>query len=503
MALSNGLGQFHTLPPLAYNNAHIVAGDFNGDGRPDLVVAIKNQMLFLPGDGDGTFGGTHTIDTFATTYSLAAADLNSDGNLDLLVATSTNVTVMLGNGDGTFQTPLPTNVNTGSSIIVADFNRDGIPDFAILGPIGASPSLEVLLGKGDGTFRAPLTTSVTGAASFAVGNFTGHAIPDVVVTTVSNIQVLVGKGGGTFTFGPSTNFAPGPLVAGDLNGDGKSDLAMFAGGGLSILLNSCNGSFSVRSSAYQIHSAIFPSAPVLGQFRKQAPPDVILGGLYYRNLGTGRFADPQLYPAPFPSYAYPTAAGLAAGDFTGDGKTDLIAVGGEGTTNLAVAVFPGDGRGGFGAYIETSIGTFSSNAVLFGIVTGDFNNDGKLDVALTVYDTTAQWLVVLLGNGAGGFATPAMTPLTTAGYMATGDFNNDGNLDLAVFDSTGISIFLGNGDGTFSLKTTLTGYPNTNQLIATDLNGDGNLDLVTPNDVYLGNTDGTFRYTFTLNTNQG
>jgi len=83
--------------------------------------------------------------------------------------------------------------------------------------------------------------------------------------------------------------------------------------------------------------------------------------------------------------------------------------------------------------------------------------------------------------------------------MAVGDFNHDGKLDIAVLQTGGIGIWLGNGDGTFSLKTTVAGVTDGYQLIAVDLNRDHNLDLVTPNDVFIGKGDGTFVHASVLN----
>ena len=481
VALGNGYGSFHSLAPLAYNAAQIVAGDFNGDGRPDLVLSVGNQVVFLPGKGDGTFGSQEIIGVFPAT-AIAAADLNHDGKLDLLVNSKT-VLVLLGNGDGTFQKPSSTGGTTSGRIVIADFNRDGNPDFAITA--GIPPVLQVFPGKGDGTFGAPQTTSLTGGTggSFAAGDFTGDGIPDVAVPTLTGTQVYIGRGDGTFTGGPATAFSGNYLVAGDLNGDGKLDLV--SGSPMAVLAGKGDGSFKVPAYTYQ-----GGGAAILGRFRKNGPLDIVAGGLYYRNMGNGKLDDPPSFATPYAGLSS-NVASLRAGDFTGDGKIDLVMVNGSSTPNPTVAVYPGNGRGGFGAYIETSLGSSLANTFASEIVTGDFNNDGKLDIALSVYYSSSQQMVVLLGNGDGSFRPP----IVTAGFqpLLAGDFNNDGKLDLAVSMSGGIGILLGNGDGTFSLKTTLPVAPFGFGQIAVDLNRDGNLDLVVPPNIFLGNGDGTFR----------
>jgi len=236
-----------------------------------------------------------------------------------------------------------------------------------------------------------------------------------------------------------------------------------------------------------------PVQSVVADFNGDGFPDVATANAVFGTssmavfLGkaNGEFQSPVSYPTGY------FTSGIVTGDFNNDGILDLVAMSQDG----AIALFLGNGDGTFQAPVVDNIG-----GLPVAIVMGDFNRDGILDLATIDYfsNTTS----ISLGKGDGTFKSPV--PYAVGGgpyYIATADFNNDGDQDLAVVndnDST-VSLLLGNGDGTFqSQKVYGTGAQV--EFVATgDLNLDGKQDLVVANysestvGVLLGNGDGTFQ----------
>jgi hypothetical protein len=297
----------------------VAVGDFDGDGTLDIVTANQNDISVLLGTGKGTFTGTKTFtlpNVIANQIpqiplAVAVGDFNHDGKLDLVVAAVAELNgskgfldVLLGQGDGSFRVGSITPINASfplaavfgfppAGITLADFNGDGNLDVAIANLTGGSDpggsSISVLLGNGDGTFRETSDPNVGGIAiiSVAVGDFNNDRIPDLVVNAslgvpvtggvecVSVVSVLLGNGDGTFQtpqlLVPGSSF--NQVAVGDFNHDGNLDIVTAnSGGTVSVLLGNGNGTFQAPLNFSS--GANEPSAVVMGDFNGDGFPDV-------------------------------------------------------------------------------------------------------------------------------------------------------------------------------------------------------------------------------------
>jgi len=317
--------------------------------------------------------------------------------------------------------------------------------------------------------------------------------------------------GQTPLFGPQTEYVaaskngPSGIAVGDFNGDGKVDLAVvnFGDWNIYVLLGDGDGTFQAARSVYVASGGGFPWYVVAADFNGDGKLDLAVSNYQDNSLsvllgnGDGTFQAPQTTPVGT------NPAKIAVGDFNGDGKPDLAV---SSVANGTVSVLLGKGDGTFLPPLVTPAG---ANPWYFAV--GDFNGDGKLDLAVADYGcpldcnrSPSNTVTVLLGNGDGTFLPGTnLTVGNGPADVAVGDFNGDGRLDLAVtnLNDNTLSVLLGNGDGTFQAPQTFAdpGMTHPYFVAVSDFNGDGKLDLVVSNElnttvsVLLGNGDGTFQ----------
>ncbi len=329
------------------------------------------------------------------------------------------------------------------------------------------------------------TTSAVGQFPTAVvtGDFNGDKNQDMAVTNYESgtVSILLGNGNGTFL--PQTPIptgaSPFSVATGDFNNDSKLDLvtANLAGQSFTVLLGNGNGTFSTltlpdKDIAGGLHSPLQVAVGDLGNGQADIAATNTDGTLtVIMGNGNGTFQAPKVW-AP---YAGAQFWGIAIANM-GTGHPDLVAAA---YSAWKVAVFPGNGDGTFGAPILTGIGGGQNDGFL---AVGDFNGDGKMDVATS--NRNSNSVSILLGNGT--FQPQVMTYSVGVGPAAivVSDLNNDKKLDLAVANlgSSSGSVLLGNGNGTFAPAQTFNSGQSPLGIAAAAFNpSDATLDLVFAN----------------------
>lgn len=419
-------------------------------------------------------GKWHTTTTYSEAGSSGSASLTAtvvgtgtfvgapSGQISFLDLSSGNAVVAsapLGAGTSALNFLSEINGNaTSNYTVLADFNGDGILDFATLvngSGSNSNESIGVSFGNGDGTFHA--------GPSFAVGlqtlgmvtaDFNDDGKPDLAYwdSLGTGLTVLLGNGDGTFTQSsqPATGGSPSYVAIGDFNDDGIEDMAV-----------ACTG--NTRSG------------------EGPAVVSILLG------VGDGTFTAAASSPA--------TSIGsgqIVTADFNRDGNLDLAVENGP-----VVSILLGSGNGTFSTGASFPDPTVENHF----LVTGDYNGDGVPDLIYpqpATSPTSSNSLVVLLGNGDGTFSshTEPVPQAKPAGqqfpygfnfgfyppYASVGDINGDGKADLVIGNNadSDILVLLGDGEGAFTAgsQAIAEGRGNGSPLALGDLNGDGSPDVV-------------------------
>jgi hypothetical protein len=312
-------------------------GDFNNDGHADAAIGYNSspgKVAVLLGDGAGALGTAHAAaDSEDSIEGLAVGDFNKDGKLDLVAAhyPGTKVSVLMGNGDGTFATAVTyTGAANSFGVAVGDFNEDGYPDIANTGSGGG---FAVMLNKKDGTFGTAVsytTPHAPGPISTADTNHDGHL--DLLVGEDNAVYLVQGDGAGAFTAAGEFPLASGggnigeELGIGDLNGDTRPDvIAPRWNGSVSVFLNSgSGGSNSFGTATSNTASA---GAARVADFNGDGKQDVAISNWSSSGVGLLPGDGAGGLGALEGSSSSSNGRDLQVADFNEDGKPDLVTAG--------------------------------------------------------------------------------------------------------------------------------------------------------------------------------
>jgi formylmethanofuran dehydrogenase subunit C len=568
-----------------YFGIRLTSGDFNADGRTDLAVGAygystntgRTYIFYNDGSIPTTAATADVIITGETTsnsfgFSLISGDFNADGKTDLAVgawgySTNTGRTYLFYN-DGSIPTTAATAdvIITGEassffgySLTAGDFNADGRTDLAVGASIYSSSTGRTYLFYNDGSIPTTAATAdviITGEASSSFGisltsgDFNADGKTDLAVgaygyssntgraylfyndgsipTTAATADVII-------TGETTNNYFGNSLTAGDFNADGKTDLAVGAWGyttntGRIYIFTSQNGQMNTNVSLTgETTSNYFGWSLISGDFNADGKTDLAVGATGY-STNTGRtylFYNDGSIPTTAAtadviitgettsnSFGY----SLTSGDFNADGKVDLAVGASSYSTNTGrTYLFYNDGSiPTTAATADVIITGEASSYFSYALTSGDFNADGRIDLAVGAYTYSSNTGRTYLFYNDGSIPTTAatadviITGEATSNYFGTslisGDFNADGRIDLAVgalgYSSNTGRTYLFYNDG--SIPTTaatadviITGESSSFfgwSLVSGDFNADGTTDLVVGAYTYSSNTGRTYLF---------
>ena len=483
----------------------VITGDFNNDGNDDLIVAGAEQLIFLAGTGQESsllqakkvIDFWRAPDDLDSPIGMVANDFNHDHNLDFAVADPTNdcVRIYYGNGNGGFTERKRLLVGQGwkpDVLATYDVNGDMHPDLLVGGR--AKAAICVLLGEqGDGFRKVQWPRVGNGVTSITAGDFNhdanvdlavSHLLPVVPGIHFSSTMKTARIGGEKYSAGDTLYYSA-------LDKD-KSEIELFLG---PFLHNSAGSPMVVKIPLNA--EQVFPRNILAQDLNGDGRDDLVLApyGVNYIFVNLSLASTKTQASVQFSGWHkyyvgwYPIA--LLAGDWNGDGCTDLAVVNFR-SNNISILLNQGDG-----SFRELAQRLQMERKPIAATV-GDYNSDGKLDLAVT-YKHSPN-ISLLFGKGDGTFESQRSynTGLTNGELLSTGNFDGRNGPDLVLGTVSGdMLILLNKGDGTFKVGSKYSTNADLHSLVTVDYDNDGNIDILTASlsngaRLWRGGGDGTF-----------
>lgn len=497
-ALGQGNGSFSTPVSTDFaqivDPAQIVFTDLNVDGKADLVVGGGTLAVYL-GNGDGTFAAPGTKGQYVTDpaggISLAVGDFNSDGFTDIayLGEDYKQVALYYGNGQGQLRgAPMVTAASDPEAILwtletTGKYTASGYSDAVMIHKgLNATELLTAVNdGKGNFSYVSTLANGIPSDLEYIQpihADLNSDGKEDLVFAGTTSVTVALSNGDGTFAALGSTGLTG--LVcpvyyaaAGDVNGDGKTDLVIPYGGdvacgssaggasGYYVLLGNGDGTFAApvfTSAGTELYSATLADVDGDGVADLVLDDAPFASGSGY-NILLAKGKGDGTFNAPTTILSNYLVANVAVGDINGDGKQDLVLsaeeVEGSTIATGGILTLTGNGDGTFNAPTMLAAGNF-----FWGLQLADMNNDGNPDIVATLYGTNDQpknyyGMVTLLGLGNGQFSAPVNQSESLASELPqVGNFVNDSAPDVMTETGYGPALFIGQGGTSLSLGVT-------------------------------------------------
>ena len=424
---------------------YVITCDIDQDQQLDIVSVNSklNSITIMMGQSDGTFANQtmHSTGNDSHPFAVASADLNNDGRLDLVTANegTDSIGVLFGFNYTTFRSPVIYSSGVGFlslGIVASDFNNDGFQDIATAFIVHGT--IDIYLGCGNGSFILTITYSIGDNAepwSIIASDLNNDSQVDIIVTDLHSggIGILLGYGNGSFASATMYLFQSSGLksvAVGDMDNDGRQDLIVLDShaGNVGVLLGYGDGTFS-SISFYPVRGNFQNMYMVLGDLNNDGRLDITIvcsvsGSIELIYIYGSGVARNETISATIVN-SQPRYVSVA--DFNSDNRLDIAAID-ISLTRLGIQLSNGDGR--FAPWVHYTIGSdFQPSS--FDV--GDFNNDNILDIV--ILSMQANSIVILFGIGDGTFLQGRIFSTgigSGPSALAIGDFNNDTRLDIAV-----------------------------------------------------------------------